>query len=209
MRQHLLNLPQRGLTLIELMVTLSIAVILLTIGVPSFVGMMTSNTATSYANDLIADINYARSEAITRGSRMVICKGAGTAVGADCLTGHWENGWKVFEDCNDDQKISAATCPDRDNNGILDDESVMRVHGPLASGWSLRGNNNVKNRISFDPVGRTGNNGTLVACKGDELSSGNQPRSSAVVILGTGRARVSPDSNNDGAPDDATSCNKE
>lgn len=209
MRHTLANTLQYGLSLIELLVTLSIAVILLTIGVPSFVDMMASNTATSYGNDLIADINYARSEAITRGARVVVCKGAARAVGSDCADADvdWEDGWKVFEDCNDNRVVNSATCPDRNGDGVADDEEVLRVHSALASGWTLRGNTNVVNRITFRPDGRTGNNGTLVACKGAVLNAGNQTRSAAVVVLGTGRARISPDTNGDGIPDDAASCN--
>jgi type IV fimbrial biogenesis protein FimT len=204
MRTTLSNTLQRGLSLIELLVTLTIAAILLAIGVPAFVDMMASNTATSYANDLLADINYARSEAITRGSRVVVCKGAATAVGSGC-TGNWEDGWKVFVDCNNDQLVSNATCPGGTN------EEVLRVHAALSSGWTLRGNGldalGVLNRITFLPDGRTNNNGTLVACKDGVRNVGTQTRSSAVVINVTGRARVSPDANSDGIPDDAASCN--
>jgi len=200
MRHILANTLQRGLSLIELLVTLSIAVILLTLGVPSFVDMITSNTATGYANDLLGDINYARSEAITRGRRVVVCKGAATAVGSGCAAGNWEDGWKVFVDCNDDLTVNNATCP-----GGLNEE-VLRVHAALSTGWTLRGNNNVTNRITFLPDGRTNNNGTLVACKGGVRNVGNQTRSAAVVVNVTGRSRVSQDSNNDGIPDDATAC---
>jgi len=205
----LANTLQRGLTLIELLVTLSIAVILVTIGVPSFIDMMASNTATSYANDLLGDINYARSEAITRGTRVVVCRGAATAVGTACADASvdWEDGWKVFEDCNDNQTVNSGTCPDRNGDGAADDEGVLRVHAALASGWKLRGNNNVTNRITFLPDGRTNNNGTLVACKDEVLNVGNQARSAAVVVNVTGRARVSPDSNNDGIPDGVANCN--
>jgi len=196
MRHTLANTLQRGLSLIELLVTMSIAVILLTIGVPSFVDMITSNTATSYANDLLGDINYARSEAITRGSRVVVCKGTATAANSVCTDGEWGAGWKVFEDCNDNKTIDTATCPDRDSNGTADDEAVLRVHGALSGGWTLRGglfaNAGTSGYISFSPVGLTRNNGTLVACKDGNLNSGNQTRSSAVTINITGRASVLP-----------------
>lgn len=207
MRQKLGTLLQSGLSLIELLVTLSIAVILLTIGVPSFIDMMATNTASSYANDLLTDINYARSEAITRGTRLVVCKGNATAAGSGCTTGNWEDGWKVFEDCNNNQTVNDATCPDRDGDGASDNEEVLRVHQALSSGWTLRGNTNVTNRITFLPDGRTNNNGTLVACKGGVLNVGNQTRSSAVVVNVTGRARTSIDGNSDGIPDGVASCN--
>lgn len=202
---------QSGLTLIELLVTLTIAVILLTVGVPSFINMIASNTARSYANDLLADINLARNEAITRGIWVVICKGTATDAGSGCTAGNWEDGWKVFEDCNDNQVMNTATCPDRDLDGNPDDESVLRVHAALSNGWTLRGNGlapaGVVDFIRFRPDGRATNNGTLVACKEGVLNSGNQPRSSAVVVLGTGRARVAPDSNQDGIPDGVAGCN--
>lgn len=211
MRTALPNTLQRGLSLIELLVTLSIVAILLTIGVPSFIDFIAANTATSYANDLLADINYARSEAITRGSRVVACKGTATAAGSGCAAGNWEDGWKVFEDCNDDQLVSAATCPDRDGNGTADNEEVLRVHAALSTGWTLRGaffaNVAPASFVSFRPDGLTNNNGTLVVCKGGGLNVGNQTRSSAVSVNITGRARVVQDSNHDGIPDGIASCN--
>lgn len=198
---HFATLAQRGISLMETLVTMSIAVILLTIGVPSFVDMMAANTASGYANDLLSDINYARSEAITRGNRVVICKGA---TSTNCTTGAWENGWKVFVDCNDNQTVDAgasSTCP----NGA--DEEVLRVHAALSGGWTLRAGGNAANRITFRPDGRTTNNDTLVACKGGVLNSGNQTRSSAVVVNTTGRARVAADTNKDGKPDGVADCN--
>ncbi len=53
-----------GFTLIELLVTLAVAVIIMTIAVPSFLGMMTSNRSASDYNEVLAGLNYARSEAI-------------------------------------------------------------------------------------------------------------------------------------------------
>ncbi len=198
---HSATLKQRGITLMEMLITMSIAVILLTIGVPSFVDMIAANTASGYANDLLSDINYARSEAITRGNRVVICKGA---TSSNCTTGDWEDGWKVFVDCDDDAVIDTGA-DSKCQNGA--DEEVLRVHVALSGGWTLRGGGNAANRITFRPDGRTGNNDTLVVCKDGVLNSGNQARSSAVVVLGTGRARVAGDANSDGKPDGVADCN--
>ncbi len=178
------NALPRGLSLIELLVTLSIAVVLLTVGVPSFVDMIAANTAVSYANDLLADLNYARNEAITRGFNVVVCKGIATAVGSGCTSGNWDGGWKVFVDCNGDQTISASTCPGNS------DEAVLRVHPALSSEWTLRGDSHVPNYITFKAIGLPNTNGTLVFCQGGVLHSGNQPRSAAVTVNRTGRARV-------------------
>lgn len=55
-----------GFTLIELMVTVTIAVILATLAVPSFNDLIQRNRMTSQANDLLSLIQYTRSEAVKR-----------------------------------------------------------------------------------------------------------------------------------------------
>ena len=55
---------QTGLTLIEIMVTLAVVAVTLSIGVPSFQSMASSNRMSSAANSLIGALNVARSEAI-------------------------------------------------------------------------------------------------------------------------------------------------
>lgn len=81
---------QTGLTLIELMVTLAVVAVTLSIGVPSFQGMASSNRMSSAANSLIGALNVARSEAIKRGARVNL-----VATGAD-----WTKGWSVQVNSN-------------------------------------------------------------------------------------------------------------
>src|SRR4030067_1501695 len=56
----------KGFTLIELIITLTIAGILMAVAAPSMVGFVSSNRLASQVNELIADITLARSEAIKR-----------------------------------------------------------------------------------------------------------------------------------------------
>ena len=58
--------PQRaaGFTLIELLVTHGVASVLLAIAAPSFRDMSIRKALAGYSNDMIAAVNYARSEAI-------------------------------------------------------------------------------------------------------------------------------------------------
>jgi len=188
MRHHLANTLQRGLSLIELLVTMSIAVILLTIGVPSFIDLMASSKATSYANDLLADLNYARSEAITRGVRVTVCHSSDSAT----CSGIWSDGWIVF----------ANTDTTGTQNVVDANDIILRVHTAVntASGWALNANTNFTNFVAFLPDGRSNQKGTFVFCKDNMIKSGNQPRSSAVTINQTGRARILQDTDGDGRP---------
>lgn len=55
-----------GFSLVELMVTLAVVSILLGVAVPSYQSFVASTAVTSAANDLVAAINIARSEALKR-----------------------------------------------------------------------------------------------------------------------------------------------
>lgn len=60
-------------TLIEVMIIVVIIGILATMAVPGLRGLMTNNELTSRSNDLVASIQYARSESIKRSDRVVLC----------------------------------------------------------------------------------------------------------------------------------------
>ena len=96
----------RGFTLIELMVTLAVGIILLAIGIPSFMNMMSSNQTTGYANDLVGAIRYARSEAVKRAADVAIC--ASNSDQTACSGSDWNNGWVVFTDDNLNDQYDAG-----------------------------------------------------------------------------------------------------
>ena len=56
-----------GFTIIELMVSLAIAAVLITVGLPAFNGFVAQQRLTTYTNDFVAGIAYARSEAAKLG----------------------------------------------------------------------------------------------------------------------------------------------
>lgn len=84
----------RGFSLLELMVTLAVAGVLVTVGVPGFFDIVRNNRAAANANEMVSAFSIARSEAIRRGARVSICSSANqTGCG-----GTWTDGWIVFVD---------------------------------------------------------------------------------------------------------------
>jgi type IV fimbrial biogenesis protein FimT len=117
------HVRSRGFSLIELITTLAVAAIILTVGVPGFQTMVQNNRMTTDLNRLVTDLNLARMEAIKRGEDVTICKK--NTAGTNCDNANtWDLGWIVFND------------PDRD--GIVDDvEEIIRVNPELDTGITL------------------------------------------------------------------------
>ena len=76
-----------GFSLIELIVAVSIAAVLLSIGVPSFGNLIATNRVKAASSNLHLSLLKARSEAVKRNTSVTM-----EPIGAD-----WEGGWVVDE----------------------------------------------------------------------------------------------------------------
>jgi prepilin-type N-terminal cleavage/methylation domain-containing protein len=63
---------QPGFTLIELMVTVAIAAILLAVTVPSFTDLVARQRVEGAMNELVADLGYAATEAVSRNLNVAV-----------------------------------------------------------------------------------------------------------------------------------------
>lgn len=166
-----------GVTLTELLVAISIAAVLLALAVPAFDSITTSSRLTSASNDLLASLYLARSEAIKRNGRAVVCK---SAQGASCATtGYWDQGWIVFADADNDAQ--------RDSG-----ETLLLSMAALDASLSMRGNSNVANYVSYGPLGASQltsgafQAGTITVCRVSAV--GGEARE--IIISATGRPRI-------------------
>ena len=97
--------PSSGLTLIELMVTLAVAITLFAVGVPLFQSVTMNNARTAETNSLVSALNQARSEAVKLDTPVTVCSKAdplqtNPAAMACGAANQWPNGWFVFADVN-------------------------------------------------------------------------------------------------------------
>ncbi|MDH3640949.1 MAG: GspH/FimT family pseudopilin [Gammaproteobacteria bacterium] len=119
---------QKGFTLLELMVTLVVVAVILGFGLPGFQQLVQNNRMTSAANDLLAALNVARSEAVKRATPVSVCASNNpTAPLPACSGVPGMNGWVVFVDN-----------ADTDGNGVPDGniiiepgETILQTHPAL------------------------------------------------------------------------------
>lgn len=107
-----------GFTLIELMVAVSLLALLLALGGPSFNFLFRNVNLTAQANQFVAAVQLARSEAIRRNRSVTL------SALADNQAQHWEAGWLVWVDL--------------DNNAAPGEGEVMRRFAAL-DGTTLQG----------------------------------------------------------------------
>lgn len=143
-----------GFTLIELMVTISIATILLSVAVPSFTKLIRSNQITTGANELVSSLILARSEALKRSGSVSVCASMDQV---SCSGTEFSAGWIVFADCEavPNGTIDAGTdCNgDGDTSDASDNDPIIRVHGPVA-GMSITKTTGTASYQTFNFTGR-------------------------------------------------------
>ena len=168
---------QTGATLLELLTTLAVAAILVSLAVPGFAFVSQTNRLAGATNDLVAALHLTRSEAIKRNGRAVLCASDN---GTACRSVSWDRGWIVFHDAN--------------NNAVLDaDEPVVLRQAAMPAGVSATGNQFVSRYVSYTPTGSAQTvsgfrqAGTFTIC-----SAGNgAPRQAREIVLATtGRVRT-------------------
>ena len=81
----------RGFTLYELMVTLAVASVIISFGVPGFQSYVQNSRAVAHTNDLVTALNLGRSEATRRGSPIDLC--ASTDAATCSGSNDWSTGW--------------------------------------------------------------------------------------------------------------------
>lgn len=156
-----------GFTLVELLVTLAILAILLGIGVPAFDQAIASSHRLTCVNQLVGTLNFARSQAITRGRTISLCAGEQACNDSP----RWSGRILIFLDANLNGQFDAG-------DDLL---QVSELSTSLKWTWS-----NFRNQrhISFIPDGTTHSlNGTFTLCRDTNALR-------TVVINITGRVRL-------------------
>ncbi|WP_295888194.1 GspH/FimT family pseudopilin [uncultured Thiohalocapsa sp.] len=174
---------QRGVTLVELLVTLSIAVIVLTVGVSGMTTLVKRNTRAAEVNALLGHLNFARAQAIMRAADVIVCpvNTANPSAGCTLSKAAWANGYAVI---------------DADSGAVL---RIEQGSDTVTMTSTARG-------FRFQDDG-TATNGHITVCDADDDAKTNAARADDVltpveiIISPVGRVRVSDKDGSGNDPD--------
>jgi type IV fimbrial biogenesis protein FimT len=179
------NRNQNGFTLYELMITVLVVGVVLTVGVPNFSEYRRNSQMSGTANELHSSFLLARSEAARSKSNITICASANPLGGAAAACdGIFDQGWIIFVDTDGDIVRDAG-------------EALLRVHAPVPNGLNIFPDNGAT-YFSFAATGLgRGDVGgpsfqTTIICdeRGTEIAAGGSSAARRLVVTPIGRATV-------------------
>jgi type IV fimbrial biogenesis protein FimT len=158
-----------GYSLIDLLFTLALFSILLSLTFPVYKHLIINVRLFSLSEQMASSINYARSEAIKRREVIILC---GSRDGKTC-GGPWHDGWIIF---------SGKIIKNSPKNDLL------HVHPALSENefleWHGAGG---RNYVQLNPDGSAyGHNGSFVIC----VKLGSEETMWLIKLSQTGRMRI-------------------
>lgn len=170
----------KGMTLIELVVAVAIFAVLASLAAPNLKSFMRSNRLTSATNDLASSLNIVRSEAVKRGTSIILCISDATQSNCNSGSTNWEDGWIAFVDADNSDTFNSG-------------DTVLRVNTSLGGGTTVR-SDQFPSTITFNSDGSAEAIGSFRIC--DEEENANRAR--GINITNTGNISAAKDTNDDG-----------
>jgi type IV fimbrial biogenesis protein FimT len=170
---------QKGVTLVELMITVSIVAIILAFVSPSIQSILIKNRIVAEINEISSLIQYARHHAIDEQAQVVVCPSINYSV----CTKDWNN-----------PKIAFI---DDDASGIRDGAEELLVTIGATSGTSLM--TNTTDIMTFLQTGEARPAAEILLCHKDKEAK----YARALSVTLQGRVKMSTDSNKNGVNENA------
>jgi type IV fimbrial biogenesis protein FimT len=157
-----------GFSLYELLMTLALAALLVSIGLPSFSSLLARSRQAAEINALFHAFHLARKQSIMRRQVVSLCP---SRDGKSCLAGKdWSPGWIMFENSDRDS-------PPRVDPG----EVIVRAHDVADSVRIMANREGFTLRATF----KRATNGTFIIC-----DTQNRVAARGLIVSYTGRPRV-------------------
>jgi len=180
------NRTQTGFTLYELLTTMLIVGVILTLGVPNMQSFRQNSRITTAANDLHSSFHLARSEASRAKDNITICASLDPmGIAPDCdVLAEFEDGWIVFQDTNASLTVDGG-------------EGIFRRFPALDASITIT-SNGTRDYFTYAStgLGRTANGETPISAailcdeRGNPTGTGTRTAARVLLVIPLGRATV-------------------
>lgn len=179
---------QKGFTLYELMITLTIVGVVSAIGVPNMIEYSQNSRMTGTANDLHAAFHYARSEASRAKTFITICASANSMGASPTCSGNWDEGYIVFLDQDGDITVDGGDTILRQMPAMPDGVFMNVVGDAKYFGFAGSG-------LGRGQVGAATALSQVVLCdkRGNDVAAGGNSAARLFVATPMGRATIQRD----------------
>lgn len=140
---------QSGQTLLDLIVSLLIGGVVLSLALPSFQKLIQDSQKTQQMNQLLGILHYARSTAVLEKRTISLCSGIDHCLGSP----NWRGSLLIFDD--------------RNGNGQFDEQDVLILQTAISEHYNWRWSSfGSRPHLTYEHNGTTrALNGTLTLCK--------------------------------------------
>ncbi|MBT8080588.1 MAG: GspH/FimT family pseudopilin [Gammaproteobacteria bacterium] len=176
---------QHGFTIYELLITMLVVGVVLTLGIPNLMEFTQNSRLASAANDLHSSFQLARSEAARAKAPVTICASANPMDANPACGGSFDQGWIIFQDLDGSLTVDGADTvirrhPAPGNNITITTNGAANYFGFAATGLG-RGD------VGGNPALQTA---VLCDARGHEAAAADYSTARYIVVTPIGRATV-------------------
>lgn len=180
----MIKIKSSGFTMVELLITIAIVSITLSLAIPSFSSLLINSRIKKLSSDFISSINIAKIESVKRQVPVTICKSSNSNNDnptCDSGSGDWNSGWIIFSDGATLGKVETSNSEEILNVFISTGNHVEKINSAEFSKY-----------ITFQPngfiKGSNGYSGEIILCVNNSDSSVFNKR--IINVSTTGRLHV-------------------
>jgi type IV fimbrial biogenesis protein FimT len=160
---------------VELIIALVITSVLMTLAAPSMATFVRNNRIQSQTFALLRTIHFARSEAVKRRTRVVLCRSADpTATSPSCggSQQNWSTGFLVFASGDGNNTYQAGT------------DELLMIGRPTENGLTIVTNSTSNNNLEYNNDGTTNEGGGTARFAVCDARGGEHGRQIEVTPVG-------------------------
>lgn len=188
---------QRGFTLYELLITVLVIGVILSLGVPNFREFTANSRMTATANDLHGALLLARTEAARTKGNVSVCASNAAVLPRTCASTSFDEGWIVFTD-------ATSATDDTPNLAVDGADVLLRAYPAIDAAIDVTTNAGgladyftfASTGLGFGQVGAVAPLATATICddRGNQVSAGGWSAARVLIVTPLGRSTVLRDS---------------